>query len=203
MVTFFLLIIENPIIKRGFESIIKENVVPSVVIKSVNKKELLNYIKFNKVHFVIIEVFKNKKNKKFIQSLFELDSKINIIIYTRVNVCDLSLFFGFNNTSYVSLSSSVNEIVSAIYGVYNKNRLSLEIKSQINFYTPIFKKKLSAREYEVLECLIEGESSTSIAKKIGCAICTISTYKKRVFEKLNVKSVGQILEKIEFEYHSE
>lgn len=53
-------------------------------------------------------------------------------------------------------------------------------------------KQLSDREFDVLLTLGQGKKVNDIAKAMSLNIKTISTYKKRIFEKLQVKSLAEM-----------
>lgn len=55
---------------------------------------------------------------------------------------------------------------------------------------------LSNRELEVMQLLIKGYSSSQIKQALHLQLSTISTYKARIFEKLNVSNVIELAEKI-------
>lgn len=54
--------------------------------------------------------------------------------------------------------------------------------------------KLSNREFEIATQLMKGRGLPEISKSLNLQKTTVSTYKKRVLEKLNAKSVIDILE---------
>jgi len=54
--------------------------------------------------------------------------------------------------------------------------------------------KLTPREVEVLHYLLEGKGSNEIAETLNMKQNTISTFKKRIFEKSNTKSVLELKE---------
>ncbi|HZQ54192.1 MAG TPA: response regulator transcription factor [Bryobacteraceae bacterium] len=53
--------------------------------------------------------------------------------------------------------------------------------------------KLSAREYEVFRGMIENKSLTEIAADLEINIKTVSTYRVRIFQKLQVDNHGELL----------
>lgn len=55
--------------------------------------------------------------------------------------------------------------------------------------------KLSEREMLVAKLICEGYSTKDIGKKIGLQLSTISTYKSKIFEKLKVENVVELIEK--------
>ncbi len=55
-------------------------------------------------------------------------------------------------------------------------------------------KSLSKRELEVLSGLVRGERNSTIANRLQLSRKSISTYRSRIFEKLKVNSIVQLLE---------
>lgn len=52
---------------------------------------------------------------------------------------------------------------------------------------------LSNREFQVLKLLAEGRSVSEIAEQLSLSVNTISTYRSRVFDKLGVRSMVELL----------
>jgi DNA-binding NarL/FixJ family response regulator len=54
--------------------------------------------------------------------------------------------------------------------------------------TKLLHEKLSDREFEVFRLLAEGKQVSEIADKLSLSVTTVSTYRSRVMDKLNMKS---------------
>ncbi len=54
-------------------------------------------------------------------------------------------------------------------------------------------RKLSAREKQILAAMVRGERNAEIARRIGLSKQTVSTYRLRLFEKLDVASDAQLV----------
>jgi DNA-binding NarL/FixJ family response regulator len=52
--------------------------------------------------------------------------------------------------------------------------------------------KLSKREMEITELLIEGEGNIEIANKLNINLTTVSTHKNRIFNKLKIKNIIEL-----------
>lgn len=59
---------------------------------------------------------------------------------------------------------------------------------------------LSNREIEVAELLVQGLGGIEISSTLNIQTTTVSTYKKRIFEKMNVHNLPELIEK--FKYYS-
>jgi len=52
--------------------------------------------------------------------------------------------------------------------------------------------KLAKREYQVMLMISKGEKSNQIAEKLGLSPKTISTYKNRIFEKMQLSNSAEL-----------
>ncbi|GAA3956439.1 response regulator [Chitinophaga oryziterrae] len=57
--------------------------------------------------------------------------------------------------------------------------------------------RLSNRESNIMQLLIKGASVAEIAQKLSLQISTVSTYKKRICEKLQVSNIVEMIEKVQ------
>lgn len=53
--------------------------------------------------------------------------------------------------------------------------------------------RLSDREYQVLRLLADGKTTTEISKDLGLSVKTVSTYRTRLLEKLNVRTTAELI----------
>jgi DNA-binding NarL/FixJ family response regulator len=53
--------------------------------------------------------------------------------------------------------------------------------------------RLSKREFQIFKLLAEGNGNIEISNSLNLKMSTISTYKKKIFEKLQVKNVVDLV----------
>jgi DNA-binding NarL/FixJ family response regulator len=102
-------------------------------------------------------------------------------------------------SGYLSKSASVEEIETAVRKV-NAGELSLSEKMDKHLHyedtrksrSRLFK-KLSTREVEVLKLLSIGRKNKEIAQELDINEKTVSTYKARLFKKLNVTNIVDLI----------
>lgn len=70
-------------------------------------------------------------------------------------------------------------------------RLSQEAKAPRLDHNPLL--RLSTREYEVLQLLAEGKQTKQIASALGVASSTVSTYRARILDKLEIEDTASLL----------
>ncbi|HKK11315.1 MAG TPA: response regulator transcription factor [Flavobacteriaceae bacterium] len=102
-------------------------------------------------------------------------------------------------SGYLSKTASVETIKEAVYKIFNGGTyLSEEMNKQITFDDPrtarnrMFK-RLSTREVEVLKLLSTGKKNKEIAIELGINEKTVSTYKARLYRKLNVTNLVDLI----------
>ena len=76
---------------------------------------------------------------------------------------------------------------SLIYGKLNK---------QVTHSNPL--EILSEREMEIAECMVAGDTPKDISNKLNIHPSTVSTYKSRIFEKLNIQSIPELIKIFNF-----
>ena len=101
---------------------------------------------------------------------------------------------------YVIKAAAVEELLSAIKSVCSGNiYLSMEIAEAV--WKQLRRPKsdrtglstLSTRETEVLRLLVQGKTLQESAKTVGVKVSTISTYRSRILEKLNLESTTDLV----------
>ena len=104
---------------------------------------------------------------------------------------------------YLLKESASNEIVDAVHAVLQGNRyLSKKISdSMIEDYLQLrdatqddnVLHRLSQREREVLQLVVEGNSSTQIAEKLYLSPGTVDSYRSRMMTKLGIKDLPELI----------
>jgi DNA-binding NarL/FixJ family response regulator len=102
-------------------------------------------------------------------------------------------------SGYLSKTVEVEKIKEAVYRVFNGGTyLSDEMTKNISFDDPrkatsrLFK-RLSTREVEVLKLLSSGKKNKEIAIELNINEKTVSTYKARLYRKLNVNNLVDLI----------
>jgi RNA polymerase sigma factor (sigma-70 family) len=103
---------------------------------------------------------------------------------------------------YLLKGSASNEVVEAIRTVkvgqrYLSQKISEEVRSELTRHSldriedPL--DRLSSREREVLQLVVEGKSSPEIAVQLHLSVKTVETYRYRVMQKLNLSDLPSLV----------
>ncbi len=101
---------------------------------------------------------------------------------------------------YLLKESAGDEVVKAVRAVYQDQRyisrklaeeLPMNYMRQPREQSPL--ELLSAREREVLQLSVQGNTSAVIAAKLGLSPKTVDTYRSRLMEKLKVQNLPELV----------
>lgn len=91
---------------------------------------------------------------------------------------------------FLSKDSDAETILKALERIIRGELVfpSAQENTRVNVGIQTTFKPLSKREQEVLRGLVNGERNSAIAERLGISAKSVSTYRQRLFDKLNVES---------------
>ncbi len=140
--------------------------------------------------------------KEVAKSIKEKYPKVHIIIFTGYDyVPYLNLFLESGVSGMLSKNASIRQIIRMIesvmdgetvlpLSVYQCMRIQPDVKQSpraLNF---------SEKENEIISMLVKGCTNAMIAKKIFMSVRSVENYMAKIYEKLEVKSRVEAVEKI-------
>lgn len=121
-----------------------------------------------------------------------------LTVHENVHYAVRTLEAGANG--YLIKSAAVEELVDAIRSihtgdVYISKKISAEVWNKLR--RPKKQREglegLSQREFEVLRCLGGGATLNECSQQLKIAVSTVSTYRSRILEKLNLNSTSEMV----------
>ena len=168
-------------------------------------KSALNYInKKNKIDIVFSDInMPNINGLDFLKQIKKINSKIRVIMismYTDKNIINQAL--KNNADGYLSKNCSIDDIKISISNSLNKKKKIIskpvEEKSQHNNDSFSLKYKLTEREKEIIQHILDQKSNVKISEELKISKRTVETHRKNIMLKLNVKnSIGIAVKCIE------
>lgn len=198
----FLLIDDHEIVRSGVKNVLLQLFNPCTIYEASDEKEALVALKEREYNLIILDV-----QMPDTDTLGLLEYIVVRFPSTKVLIFSMSAenlyakrFLGAGAMGFVSKSTGLTELKKAIEVVLNNRRyISSELANQLaneigdNRFTNPFQ-KLTSKELEVCTRLITGKSVTDIAKLLNISTSTVGTHKARVFEKLNVGNIVELIE---------
>lgn len=192
---------DHPIIREGLKQILKTS--PDIVIKgeASNGNEVLKLLKINKYDLILLDLSLPKKNG--IEVLKEIRKKLPKLPILILSIHSDEHFIiealRSGASGYVTKDSIPEELILAIKNVYNgqtyiNQKVAEKLINKIKFYKgQLPHNLLSPREYQVMIKIGQGKSLKEISEELSLSVKTISTYRTRILEKMDLKTNAQII----------
>lgn len=192
-----LLVDNHPIVREGLKSLLSNSSEYNIVGALGSGVEIFDFIRKNEVHLIFSEIDLPELNGiTALRAIKKEHKSIKIIMFSHQpeEIYAISTLKA-GASGYVSKNASPRDIITAINTVI-KGEVYLSEKMDKHYkYTDTAKsrtrlfKRLSTREVEVLKLLSVGKKNKHIAEELNINEKTVSTYKARLFKKLNVDNV--------------
>ncbi len=190
-----LLVDDHLVVRKGVE-IILSNAIPGATIYNVENYdeaiELVNVIKFD---LVILDVNINGvENIKIMNKIKSIQKELKILIFSSHDEKQYGVRYIQNGADgYLNKFCSEDKIISVVNeilesGIFYSKDLKAKLNAKSKKYSNTIE-NLSNREFEIAQLLINGYGNLEISNKLEIQMSTVSTYKNRIFEKLDINNV--------------
>ena len=190
---------DHAVVREGLKQILTG--VPGVTeIDGVaNGNELLKKIKGEDYDVVILDIsMPGKSGLEVLKELKIVKPKLPVLmlsIYPETQYAVRVLKAGASG--YLTKDSASEELVNAVEKIYlGQKYITPSLAEKLADFSwegnILPHEKLSDREFEVFKMMAAGKTVKEIAEKLFISVKTVSTYKVRIFEKMNLESRADI-----------
>ena len=193
-----LLVVDNhPIVTKGFDLYFRDHTDINIVGLLKSGVEVFDFVRRHHVDVIISEIELPELNGiTALRAIKKEYSHINILMYSYhpEEIYAISVIKA-GASGYISKTEEMdfikNGIIAASKGeIYLSEKMSKHLKyNDARMSKSRIYKRLSAREVEVLKLLSSGKKNKEIAIELGINEKTVSTYKSRLYKKLNVNNL--------------
>lgn len=197
---------DHAIVRYGTTLIIKE-MLPGVRVREAeNFHQTLKLLDSQPFDLLVLDInIPGGNNLQMIDVIRLHQPRIKILIFSAYDEQLFALrYFQAGVDGYLVKHSPEEELKSAIRMVLNQEKyISPTVKQHLlnglvaRQHTPGNPlQALSNRETEVMQLLVKGSGVAEISSALSLQVSTVSTYKSRIFEKLEVSNVIELAEKV-------
>jgi DNA-binding NarL/FixJ family response regulator len=134
-----------------------------------------------------------------IKELKSIDPEIKILMFSAYDEKAAVQYINEGADGYLNKQQSENVVdaVTAIFreGYYYPQEIIHQLINNTKGASPIY--NLSKRESEIFKLLAEGNGNLEISNSLNIKMSTVSTFKKRIFDKLNVTNIVDLIKLFE------
>ncbi|MFZ4863808.1 response regulator [Sphingobacterium sp. Mn56C] len=204
---------DHSIVRLGASVIIKEKFNGTEITQASTIKEVYDHIKFQNFDLLLLDInMPGGNNIKIIQEILNIQSGLKILVFSSYDENIYALrYIEAGAVGYLNKSTAMEELANAIKCIEERGKYMSDAvkdlyvqkltstKASLDKVNPL--NKLSNREMDVAKHLIEGHGILDVSNLLSLSSSTVSTYKSRIFEKLTVNNIPDLIEL--FKLHTE
>lgn len=197
----FLLADDHSIVRMGLRLMIEKAYLNAAIDEADNGSAIVEKIKTSTYDLIILDFqMPNTDTFGIIDYLITLDEKVKILIYSMASEKMYAVkLFKAGVKGFLSKETESSEILKAIHLILNGRKYvsdqvisdMTEDRNPRNIENPF--SCLSNKELDILNYLIHGKNTKEISTLANLHISTISTHKFRIFRKLNITNMVELI----------
>lgn len=198
----FLIADDHSIVRQGISLLIKELFFTATIYQSGTFKETLKILRERKIDLLVLDInFPDGNSLNILSETKTLQPELKILIFSAYEEDLYALrYLNAGASGYLNKGSDEDEIKQALQSMMVSGKyITQNIKDRI-LESYISKKplnpleQLSNREVEVARLLIKGFGNMEIAELLHIKKSTVSTFKNRIFEKLEIVNLAELID---------
>ncbi|WP_075340788.1 response regulator transcription factor [Tenacibaculum agarivorans] len=191
---------DHQVILESFEEIVNSSNKFNVIGAFLSGEEAIEFVKENtKPDLMLVDIQLGGING--IETIRKIKKIIPNVLPIIISVHENSKFvfdaLCVGAVGYLNKNTTPQELINALNQAYHGGApMSSNIARKVveSFQTPN-EKNLTERENEILTLLAKGKSYASIAEELFLSVNTIKTHTRNIYDKLQVNSKKEIIEK--------
>jgi DNA-binding NarL/FixJ family response regulator len=192
---------DHPIVRAGMKQIISEASNLVVADEADDGRKLLSKIREEHFDVVILDITMPHMDGLDVLKQLKIEKPRLPVIVLSVHPEDQYAVrvLKAGAAGYITKASAPDELINAIRKVCRGGKyISPSIAEKLAFQLDVdFKEMpheaLSDREYQVLCLLASGKTVTEIADELALSVKTVSTYRARILEKMDMKNNAELI----------
>lgn len=193
---------DHAVVRQGLKQIITDNEDMTVTGEAENAQEVLRFVGKENFNVIILDITMpgGKSGLDLLPEIKELRPNAKVLIlsmHAEEQFAIRALKSGASG--YITKQSAPTELIKAIRKVQSGGKyISQSIAEQLAFFLsddenkPLHE-KLSDREFQVLRMIATGKILREIADELFISEKTVSTYRARILEKMNMKRNAELI----------
>lgn len=192
---------DHCVVKSGLKLVINGYYADYKLSFAANFKEIFESIDQHTFDMLILDAsFPEGNTLSIIEKIIALKPDIKILIYSALEENIFApKFLGLGTKGFLSKMANEDEIIAAVTKVLDGDIYMSKILKE-KMLDGLIKKtainpfdKLSQREFEIMLLLVDGDANLEISNKLEIKPSTSSTYKNRIYEKLDVSNISELI----------
>jgi len=193
---------DHNIVRQGIQFIVEDIIENPIIFHASTLQQIREQLTENQFSIAILDAQLPDGNCiTILPEIRQQQPDIRILIFTSFDEENYSVkFIKAGANGFLSKLSEEDEIRNAIQDLIEKGEYFPPLTQSLlriaasnpNILNPLH--QLSEREIEIAELYVKGLGNLEISNQLSIRQNTVSTYKKRIFEKLNITTLIELIE---------
>ncbi|RJQ83913.1 MAG: DNA-binding response regulator [Desulfobacteraceae bacterium] len=191
---------DHSVVREGLKRIIEESADMKVVMEAGDGLDALRKLKKADVDLIITDLsVPGVSGVELIKRMKSLKPQLPILVLTIHAEDQFGLrILKTGAAGYLTKESAPRLLLNAIQkvlsgGRYISENLAEQLALQLIDPGKNLHEKLSHREFSILCMFGMGKTVSEVSSELGLSVKTVSTYKARIMQKMNMKSTAQLI----------
>jgi DNA-binding NarL/FixJ family response regulator len=192
---------DHAVVREGLRLLLETNRNIKVVGEAADGRETVRLVKHLCPDVVLMDIAMPELNGVDATRYILQDCPSTQVVILSMHASNEHIFQAFQAGArgYLLKESAGKEVAQAVRSVYAGKRYLSQDVSEMIIDDYLYKSKLdsvrsplerlSSREREILQFVVEGKTSSEIAKNLSLSVKTVETYRSRMMEKLNIRDI--------------
>lgn len=197
---------DHSIVRLGVTVIISDMIKDAIISQAKTYEEVYSLLKKERFDLLLLDINMPGGNDiNVIKKLLHIQEDLKILVFSSYDEHLYALrYIEAGACGYLNKSTAMSELNNAIQNIQERGKYMsdtvkdlyvqslLNAKSKSDKLNPLH--RLSNRELNVAKLLTEGLGILEISALLSLSSSTISTYKTRIFDKLRVNNISELIE---------
>ena len=192
---------DHAIFREGLKHILSECADVNVAAEAKNGQEVLEKIWHDKYDMVLLDIsMPGMSGLEVLKQLKIEKPKLPVLVLSMHPEEQYAVrVLRAGASGYLTKESAPDELITAIRKIsQGRKYITSSLAERLASEMEIDSEKpphetLSDREYQVLRKIAAGKTITQIAENLSLSIKTVSTYRTRIMEKMNMKTTAELM----------
>jgi two-component system invasion response regulator UvrY len=192
---------DHPIVRQGLQQILAGTADMEVTGEAVNAQDTLDQVRRGGWDVLVLDIsMPDRSGFDILKDLKHEQPHLPVLVLSIHAEEQLAVrVLKAGASGYVTKENAPNELVKAIRKVVSGGRyVSQSLAESLAFGLDAAADRpphelLSDREFQVMQLIASGKSLVEIAESLSLSAKTVSTYRTRLLEKLNLKSNAELM----------
>jgi len=196
-----LIVDDHPLIREGLKKILQTEMDFVVVGELAKGSEVQEFIKNKTCDLIILDInLPGRNGLDVLKDVKALRPDISVLMLSILPEEQFAVrAIRAGAAGYITKDGAPEELIRAIRKIasgrrYVSEQLAENLALDISFKSDkLLHERLSDREFQILLLIGSGKSTKEIARLLLISQSTVNTYRSRIFEKMALKTTGQLI----------